>query len=104
MKLSDANFRAWVIILCLASKDGGVIPPIDDIALMLRLTEKEAAKRVEALIAAGLIDKEDDRLVPHNWSTRQFQSDVSTARVQSFRNARRNVSETADETFQGGSK
>ena len=90
IKLSDANFRAWVNILCLASKEGGVIPPLDDIAIMLRLPEKEAGKRLSALVAAGLLDEAEGGFIPHNWGTRQYQSDGSTGRVQRFRERQRN--------------
>ncbi|HYA07719.1 MAG TPA: HNH endonuclease [Xanthobacteraceae bacterium] len=86
MKLSDANFRAWIIALCLASKDDGVLPAMDDVALVLRVSEKEALKRIESLIAAGLIDRNPDgALTPHNWAMRQFRSDDSTARVNRYR-------------------
>ena len=103
IKLSDADFRAWVNILCLAASKGGVIPPIDDVAIMLRLKERDAQKRIDSLIAAGLIDKTPRGLVPHDWDSRQFQSDGSTARVKRFRERQKgasgNVSETLDATF-----
>jgi hypothetical protein len=40
----------------------------------------------------------DGRIVPHNWKGRQYQSDTSTARVQRFRKAKRNVSCAVSET------
>lgn len=98
IKLSDADFRAWVLILCLAASKNGAIPPIDDVAIMLRLKEKDAQKRIDSLIAAGLIDKTDHGLVPHDWDSRQFQSDGSTARVKRFRERQKGVSGNVSET------
>jgi len=82
----------WVALLCVASKNDGVLPPIDDVALCLRVPETKAAEFITKLVRAKLIDKEGDHFVPHNWNKRQFKSDLSTDRVKRHRETKRNVS------------
>lgn len=84
--LTDAQFRAWVILLCLASKLGGTIPDsVGLIAVTLRKTAQKSADTIQVLLSAGLLDKIDGGYEPHNWAQRQFKSDVSTSRVQKYR-------------------
>lgn len=93
--LTDAQFRAWVMLLSLASKLGGVIPgSIDLIAKTLRKPAQKAADTIQVLLSAGLLDATDAGYEPHNWNERQFKSDTSTPRVKRFRAKSRNVSET----------
>ena len=98
LKLSDKTFRIWVGMLCAASKNDGILPPFDDLVILLRIRADKLQPEIEKLIAAELIDHDDAGLHPHNWNTRQYKSDVSTDRVKRFRNAERNVSETPPET------
>lgn len=102
LRLSDAMHRAWFTLQCIASANGGKLPPADDIAVSLRVKPARIRTWIEALRVAGLMDEEDGVFTPHNWHSRQFKSDVSTERVQRFRgktrNGQRNVSETASET------
>ena len=84
-RLSPENFRGLVNIWCLASKNEGVIPSIDEIAFKLRMTPPKAAKLIGVLREANLIDQTDNGLAPHNWSSRQYRSDTSTERVKRFR-------------------
>lgn len=94
-------FKFWVNLLCLASRNNGRIPPVEDVAFSLRVSEKVAGQNVDALIAAGLIDLDaDDVPIPHNWDVRQFKSDVSTERVKRFRKRQETVSETPPDTEQ----
>lgn len=103
LKLTDAQYRAWTILLCIASKKGGVIPE-DGLSLSILLRKPPAKCRdiIQVLISAGLIDHCQNGYIPHDWSERQYESDVSTARVKAFRerngNGQRNVSVTANET------
>jgi hypothetical protein len=93
-------FRAWVNLMCLAKRNGGVLPGIPEIAYGLRVTQIRAEYFVSELRKAELIDQRDDGLSEmHNWPKRQFQSDVSTDRVRSFRQRHKAVSGNADETF-----
>lgn len=92
IKLSDGTFRAWVNLLCVASKNQGALPAIDDIAIILRVKIARAAATIAELVSAGLLDKTATGFKPHNWDGRQYKSDVSTNRVKRFRNGERNVS------------
>ena len=101
-RLPAELFRTWFNLLCMASANDGRLPAIGDMAYKLRVKEGEAAKRVQALKDAGLLDEDETGVSPHNWDARQFKSDVSTDRVKRFRqrcgNEKRNVSVTASET------
>jgi hypothetical protein len=98
LRLSDPMFRAWVTLLCLASKHDGVLPETADIALMLRMKATKVAEWLAVLTAGGLFDNNNGIFIPHNWNARQYKSDVSTERVKRFRKQERNVSETVSET------
>lgn len=73
-KLPPPLFKAWVNLLCLASRHGGVLPEIGDIAFALRADENVTRDIIRDLVGRGLID-EGDALSPHNWDGRQFKSD-----------------------------
>src|SRR5437868_1323774 len=90
LRLTDANFRAWVTLLCLASKNDGVLPSTNDIALVLRMKPAKVAEWLAMLTAAGLIDNDNGLFRPHNWDKRQFKSDVSNERVKQHRQRKRN--------------
>jgi hypothetical protein len=97
-RLDPQTFKNWVNVLCLASKNGGVLPPPADIGFLLRMSTQDAEEMIGELRWADLLDKTDAGLVPHNWDARQYRSDNSTERVKRFRNSKRNVSETFHET------
>src|SRR5690606_31186497 len=97
-KLPAEMFKAWVNLLCLASRNSGELPPIADIAFALRLSQSKAETAVNKLVAAGLIERAETGLRPHNWQGRQFKSDVSTERVKRFRERSKERSETKAET------
>jgi hypothetical protein len=80
-------FKAWVNILCIASKHGGTIPECN-VSFLLRLTEDETKSLLQSLVDAGLIDRKNGKLMPHGWNKRQYKSDSSTERVKRFRNAK----------------
>lgn len=106
-RLPPTVFKGWVNLLCVASANGGNLPPIADIAYTLHLSIDKTAKLLLTIEKAGLIDRTNDECTPHNWQGRQFQSDGSTARVKAFRERKKsnvgnvscNVSETVQETF-----
>lgn len=111
MRLAPAMRWQWVAVLCVASKNGGAIPPVADLSFALRISEDEAGAILGALVTAGLVDEAaGGEHAPHNWEGRQYKSDVSTSRVKAFRERQRNgdgnvsgnvssnVSETVDET------
>lgn len=98
-RLSPALFKAWFNLMCIASKNGGVLPSTGEIAFELRMSEHSAAAALAGLAAKGLIDtRADGRFEPHNWGGRQFQSDVTdptnAERQRRYRNARKTVTPT----------
>ncbi len=102
-KLSGDLFKAWVNLLCLASKSGGEIKSASDAAFALRIPEPKARIIVAQLAGHGLLDTvTDGYFEPHNWSLRQFKSDGSNERVKRFREREKkrdcNVTETIDAT------
>lgn len=94
LKLSDAMHRAWYTLMCVASANGGALPPADDIAVRLRLPVTKVAEWIARLVAADLFDNVDGVFVPHNWNKRQYKSDKSdpTAgeRMKRYRKNKRN--------------
>jgi hypothetical protein len=94
LKLSDAMHRAWFTLQCIASANGGVLPPAPDIAVRLRVKPSKVALWIAELVKAKLIDNQDGVFRPHNWDDRQFISDSSTERVKRHRDKKRNVSPT----------
>jgi hypothetical protein len=93
-RLSDPLFRGLVNLWCLASQGEGLLPPIDDIAFKLRIKPAQAQKLLSDLRNAGLIVDDETGTHPHNWSGRQFKSDVSNDRVKRYRERKCNVTET----------
>ena len=107
-KLSGEHFKTWVNLLCLACRTAGRLPCDADIAFALRVPETKVQPLLKRFIDAELVDVDGDGLVMHDWDTLQYQSDVSTTRVQRFRERRMkrsgnvscNVSATPHETDQ----
>jgi hypothetical protein len=114
-RLADHLFRGWVNVLCLASKNGGILPSIPDIAFALRIPDDQADSLIQALLDAGLLEDDGDELVVHNWSERQFLDRTNAQRQKRFRerhkaktdvktdrnavtNAKRNVTVTPQDT------
>jgi hypothetical protein len=92
-QLRPELFKAWFNICCITSQNGGKLPLLSSVAFKLRVKPEKARAILAELKAAGLIDDDGDgSLAPHNWSERQYQSDVSTDRVKRFRKRTRNVS------------
>lgn len=96
LKLPEALRWQWVALLCVASQNDGALPPIDDVALCLRVTEAKAAEFITKLVKARLIDRDGEVFVPHNWKKRQFKTDGSdptnAQRQKRYRDRQRNDS------------
>jgi len=84
-RLPDALFKTWVNLLCLAARNEGILPSLEDIVFALRLSEKDTQKRLDALVSILLLDRDGETLLPHNWNGRQFKSDDATERVKRYR-------------------
>lgn len=77
LKLPEATRWHWIALLCVASKNDGVLPHLDDIAIQLRVTAAKATEIISVLVKAGLLDKIDTGYAPHNWNGRQYKADVT---------------------------
>lgn len=98
IKLPEAMRWHWIALLCVASKNDGQLPHLDDVAIQLRVTAAKATEIIATLVKAGLIDKTETGFAPHNWSGRQYKSDVSNERVKRYRERKCNVTETVTVT------
>jgi len=85
IKLPDDLYRAWVNLLCIAAKNDGVLPDIEDVAVVLRVKTPRAAELITKLVKAKLLDDNGGVFSPHNWQGRQFKSDDAGARVKKHR-------------------
>lgn len=106
LKLPEVLRWYWIALLCVASKCGGNLPPLDDIAIQLRVTQAKATEVLASLVKAGLLDRTETGFVPHNWHGRQYKSDrddTAAKRAKKYRDARRdgNASVTCDATRDG---
>jgi hypothetical protein len=97
-RLPAELFRALINLWCLASKGDGELPPMEDVAYKLRVSVLRAAQIISKLGEAGLLDAGENGPTPHNWSGRQYKSDVSTERVKRFRKRHETVSATPPDT------
>jgi hypothetical protein len=50
LKLSDKLHRVWVGILCVASKNDGKLPSLDDMALMIRMKPEKLGEAIKSLM------------------------------------------------------
>jgi hypothetical protein len=93
-KLKPELFRAWVNILCCADDDGR-IPPLDDLAFMLRVPEVKAAEYLVSLVKAALVDKrEGSAFFVHDWVDHQYTSDAESYNAEKqkrYRDRQRNA-------------
>lgn len=98
-RLPAALFKFWVNLLCMASRNGGELPALADMAFTLRMAEKVVTANISLLIDAGLVDELDGVSTPHNWNARQFKSDVSNDRVKRHRERHKTVTGNDDVTL-----
>lgn len=106
LKLSDAMFRAWYTLNCVASANDGVLPPTDDIAIRLRMKPAKVAEWITRLVAAGLYDNDGGTFRPHNWTKRQYKTDGSdptnAQRQKRYRERHRNGSNAVTDNGSNG--
>ena len=84
-RLPGDLFKSWVNLLCLTSKNDGILPPIDDIAFSLRMTEDEADIVINKLLNAHLLERKGAWLAPTDWHDRQFLDKTNAQRQRNFR-------------------
>jgi hypothetical protein len=97
-RLAPPLFKTWFNLLCIASKNEGTLPPIADVAFELHMSEHKAAEFLTALTARQLFDlRADGKFEPHNWTGRQYKSDVTdptaAERMKRYRKNRKAVTE-----------
>jgi hypothetical protein len=94
IKLPEATRWHWVALLCVASKNDGALPSLDDVAILLRVKPDKAAEIIVNLEKAGLLDQTETGFAPHNWNARQYKSDTTDAtaaqRMRRYRENKRN--------------
>jgi len=91
-------FKLWFNLLCIASKNDGVIPPEDQLKSVLSLRYDRIKRGLTTLLSRGLIDRIEGRLEPHNWRKRQYKSDTSAERMKRYRQRKSDVTVTAPDT------
>jgi hypothetical protein len=96
--LPDAHYRAWDSLLCVAALHDGVLPPLSETAFRLRKSCEATAELIDVLVAAGLFDRTERGIVPHDWDDWQYTASVSTERVKRFRQRTRNTPATPPES------
>lgn len=102
LALSDRQKWQWIVLLTVAGEtEDGVLPPASLLCHDLRCTADEAARLIDDLVLAGLLDviaRSDDGVVvkPHNWDSRQFRSDNSTERSRKCRERKRQQADATD--------
>lgn len=83
--LPPVLFKHWFNLLCVYKAFGGVFPQDDIIAAKLRVPVKSLPKIFADLHQRELMDIQEGLWIPHDWDSRQFQSDTSTERTRRFR-------------------
>lgn len=95
-------FKSWFNLMCLASRHGGVLPPLADIAFGLRKTDQQASAIIADLRERKLIDEADGVLRPHDWDERQFKTDTkdptNATRQKRYRQRHATVTDTVTVT------
>ena len=70
IKLPEVTRWHWIALLCVASKNDGTLPALDDVAIQLRVTAAKATEIIASLVKFGLLDKTETGFAPHNWNGR----------------------------------
>jgi hypothetical protein len=89
-RLPPVLFKAWINLLCLASRGGGTLPSVDDIAFSLRADIETVNGWLDDLSGRGLLAEQGDGIAPHNWQARQFKSDRDPTATERQRRKRDN--------------
>jgi len=98
-RLPGEKFKIWVNLLCMASKNGGELPELADIAYTMKWSEAKTSKILNEFYSLQLLDEvEYDNApmgyAPHNWNGRQYKSD-KTDPTNAERQARYRTKKTA---------
>lgn len=85
LMLSDREFRLWVRLLCMASENDGLIPPLAVVKARLNTRLDHLKAALNRLIEVGLIVPSPHGFEPHNWRKFQYKSDTSAPRMREKR-------------------
>ena len=88
MLLPPDVFRTWVLFLCASKARDGILPNSRQLAYRVRLDDDTCVKHLDLLVEAGLIDDTDEGMMMHAWDKRQYVNDISTSRVNKYRETR----------------
>ena len=96
-RLPPPLFKVWINLLCVASRHGGRLPPLADVAFILRVKESQARNWLSALERHRLFERDADGVVaPHDWDTLQFKTDTSKLRTRQYRERRKAGDDASD--------
>ena len=95
-KLTDKQFRLWVQLLAVASKNDGFIPSVTDLKHVLNRRLDHLLTGVKELLSAGLITPYKGGFTPNDWNEYQYKSDTSAERTRKYRNSVKRHSDALD--------
>ncbi len=88
-RLPGDRFKTWINLLCITSKNDGVLPPLSDLTFLLRpMAEDKISALIEEFCDKGLLDSvggEPVRYVPRDWATRQYVDVTAAERAKRYR-------------------
>jgi hypothetical protein len=109
-RLSDRQFRLCINLFAIAGEHDrdGALPPVSDIAWLLRDDEEEIAQDLEALAKVNIVERVDDIWIVRKWAERQAKAPSASresvrTRVTDYRKQKRNEGVTTlhDERNEG---
>jgi hypothetical protein len=94
-RLPGDKFKTWINLLCITSKNDGVLPPLTDLTFLLRpMVEDKIAALIEEFCEKGLLDSvagEPVRYAPRDWASRQYVDVTAAERAKRYRDGKRVV-------------
>lgn len=76
-RLPASLFKFWFNVHCVASRRGGALPDLRDLAFLIRSRPGVIARRLETLKAAGLLKDVDGKLHPTEWERQRGEAVTS---------------------------
>ena len=100
--LSGDDFKLWINLLCIASQNGGFLPPISETAFRLRASVTVTEAVLQTLVTGNLFtvtkNQHQELYYPKNWEERQYKSDSSKERTRRWRDKSKTVTQTVTVT------
>ena len=96
-RLPGDKFKTFINLLCITSQHDGVLPPLTDLAFLLRpLGEDKISALLEEFCEKGLLDSVEVpggsmRYAPRDWASRQYTDVTAAERAKRYRDGKRNV-------------